>query len=78
MLEDYTYKTEGKSESPAGWLIRCTAKPEVVGLWNRIDLVVSEDGTLPYRHLIMIARTACRGRCIGAMSRCWAAGFPPP
>ena len=47
MLEDYTYKTEGKSESPAGWLIRCTAKPEVVGLWNRIDLIVSEDGTLP-------------------------------
>lgn len=47
MLEDYTYETVGRSEEPNGWLIRCTVKPDVVGLWNRIDLIVSEDGTLP-------------------------------
>lgn len=49
MLDDYDYEAIGRSEEPAGWLIRFTAKPDVVGLWNRIDLIVSEDGTLPVK-----------------------------
>lgn len=47
ILDDYTYETAGRSESPKGWLIRCTAKPDVVGLWNKLEIIVSEDGTLP-------------------------------
>jgi len=45
--EDYAYGLEGRSEEPAGWLIRFDAKPDLVGLWNRIELVVSEDGHIP-------------------------------
>ena len=45
--EDYTYKFLGHSEKPAGWLINFDAKPEVVGLWKRFELVVSEDGRIP-------------------------------
>ncbi len=45
--EDYTYELIGASEDPAGWLIRFTAKPDVVGLWSRFDLVVNEAGTIP-------------------------------
>ncbi|MFA7692292.1 MAG: outer membrane lipoprotein-sorting protein [Candidatus Hydrogenedentes bacterium] len=47
ILDDYEYECVGPSESPEGWLLRCDAKPGVVGLWNRIDLIVSKDGTLP-------------------------------
>lgn len=46
-LEDYDYETAGVSEEPPGWLVRFTAKPDMVGLWNRIDLVLCEDGALP-------------------------------
>lgn len=45
--EDYTYELVGRSESPAGWLIRFQAKEGVVGLWKRFELVVSPDGRLP-------------------------------
>jgi len=45
--DDYTHELVGKSEAPSGWLIRFHAKPDVVGLWNRLDLVVDEDGTIP-------------------------------
>jgi len=45
--EDYEYELVGPSQEPAGWLIRFTAKPDVVGLWNRFDLVVSKDGRIP-------------------------------
>jgi outer membrane lipoprotein-sorting protein len=47
--EDYTYKLVGKSSEPdpSGWLIQFDAKPDVVGLWNRFELVISEDGLLP-------------------------------
>jgi len=47
LSEDYRYELVGRSEEPPGWLIRFTAKPGVVGLWSRIDLVVSEDGLIP-------------------------------
>ncbi len=49
MIEDYTYTTVGPSDAPPGWLVRFAAKPGVVGLWSRIDLVLSEDGALPMR-----------------------------
>jgi hypothetical protein len=45
--EDYTYVLVGPSEDPPGWLIRFDAKPDIVGLWNRLDLIVTTDGTLP-------------------------------
>ena len=47
--EDYTYKLVGKSSEPdpPGWLIQFDAKPDMVGLWNRFELVISEDGLLP-------------------------------
>ncbi len=47
LLEDYTYAVEGRSEDPPGWIIRFDARPDVVGLWNRFELTMSEDGTLP-------------------------------
>jgi hypothetical protein len=45
--KDYTYELVGPSEKPAGWRVRFTAKPDIVGLWNRFELVVSEDGRIP-------------------------------
>jgi hypothetical protein len=45
--EDYTYKVIGKSKEPEGWLIEFTAKPDVVGLWSRFELVVTPDAQLP-------------------------------
>lgn len=45
--EDYTYKLVGRSENPSGWLVRFDAKPDMVGLWKRFELVVSEDGGIP-------------------------------
>jgi len=45
--EDYFYELVGTSEDPEGWLIRFTAKPDMVGLWNRFDWVVSKDGSIP-------------------------------
>lgn len=47
MTDDYDYETVGPSESPAGWLVRFTAKADTVGLWSKIDLILSEDGRLP-------------------------------
>ena len=45
--DDYAYELVGESEDPEGWLIRFTAKPDTVGLWERIDLVVSASGKIP-------------------------------
>lgn len=45
--KDYDYSLGGRSEEPAGWLIRFEAKPDTVGLWQRVELVVSEQGTIP-------------------------------
>ncbi len=45
--EDYFHELVGPAEDPNGWLIRFTAKPETVGLWERFDLIVSSDGTIP-------------------------------
>lgn len=45
--KDYDYELVGPSQEPAGWLVRFTAKPDIVGLWNRFELVVSMDGRIP-------------------------------
>ena len=45
--EDYTYELVGRSQDTPGWLIRFRAKPDMVGLWKRFELVVSKDGTIP-------------------------------
>lgn len=45
--DDYLYELVGRSENPAGWTIRFNAKPGTVGLWKRLDLVVSLDGWIP-------------------------------
>lgn len=45
--DDYTYKLAGRSKDPVGWVIQFDAKPDLVGLWKRFVLVVSDDGTLP-------------------------------
>ena len=44
---DYTYRVVGRHKSPDGWLIEFAAKPDIVGLWERFELVVSADGELP-------------------------------
>jgi outer membrane lipoprotein-sorting protein len=46
-LDDYNAKIVGRSADPAGWQVRLDAKPGTVGLWKRIDLVISDDGWLP-------------------------------
>ncbi len=45
--EDYTYKLVGRSKDPEGWRIRFDAKPDIVGLWKRFELVMSNDGSIP-------------------------------
>jgi outer membrane lipoprotein-sorting protein len=46
-IDDYEYQVAGRSVDPPGWTVRFDAKPGLVGLWNRIELVVSEDGMVP-------------------------------
>jgi outer membrane lipoprotein-sorting protein len=45
--EDYTYELSGRSDDPSGWLVTFVAKPDVVGLWNKFEIVLSDDGTIP-------------------------------
>jgi len=45
--KDYKYELVGPSEKPKGWLVRFTAKPDIVGLWNRFELILSEDARIP-------------------------------
>lgn len=45
--KDYKYELIGPSEDPEGWRVRFTAKPDLVGLWNRFDLVLTKDARIP-------------------------------
>jgi len=47
--KDYVYELVGPSEDPKGWHVRFTAKPDIVGLWNRFELVLSEDARIPLK-----------------------------
>lgn len=45
--EDFVGRVVGRSESPAGWLVRYDARDGVVGLWRRVEYVVNDGGTIP-------------------------------
>jgi len=45
--KDYEYELVGPSEEPKGWLVLFTAKPDIVGLWNRFELILAEDARVP-------------------------------
>lgn len=60
--EDFDGRVVGRSERPRGWLVRYDAREGVVGLWRRIEFVVSDDGSLPiesrfYDRRMRLART---------------------
>lgn len=44
---DFVGRVSGRSERPRGWKIRYDAREGVVGLWRRIEFVVSDRGFLP-------------------------------
>ncbi len=44
---DFVGTVVGRSDAPAGWLIRYVAREGVVGLWRRVEFVVNDDATLP-------------------------------
>ncbi len=44
---DFTGTVVGRSESPSGWLVRYEAREGTVGLWRRIEFVVSDDASMP-------------------------------
>ncbi len=45
--EDYTAKLVGPSEDPSGWLVELKAKPGVPGLWEKVEIVFSQEEQLP-------------------------------
>jgi outer membrane lipoprotein-sorting protein len=47
LLDDYEGEVAGRSADPEGWTINLKAKEGTVGLWERIEYVVSPDGRLP-------------------------------
>jgi hypothetical protein len=47
-LDDYASELVGRSDNPPGWKVKLDALPDVAGLWNRIEIVFSDDG-LPAR-----------------------------
>ena len=44
---DFTGTVVWRSESPSGWLVRYEAREGTVGLWRRIEFVVSDDASMP-------------------------------
>ncbi len=47
LIEDYEGKVVGRSDDPDGWIVNLKAKEGTVGLWDRVEYVVSPDGRLP-------------------------------
>ena len=47
LLDDFDGELVGLSTDSKGWLVNLTAKEGVVGLWKRIEYVISLDGKLP-------------------------------
>lgn len=45
--EDYLSQLAGHSTDPPGWKVRLDARPGLVGLWNRVEIVFSYDDELP-------------------------------
>jgi outer membrane lipoprotein-sorting protein len=46
-MEDYTATLKGAVLDPAGWQVDLAAKEGVAGLWQRIEVVFSQDRQLP-------------------------------
>jgi outer membrane lipoprotein-sorting protein len=46
---DFDTKLTGRSADPAGWLVTMTVKPGIVGRWQKIEWVASDDKLLPLR-----------------------------
>jgi outer membrane lipoprotein-sorting protein len=45
--EDYVSEFAGHSADPPGWRLRLDARPDLVGLWNRVEIVFSYEDELP-------------------------------
>lgn len=45
--KDFRSSWAGRAEDPDGWLLRMKARKGVVGRWQRIDMVLAGDGTVP-------------------------------
>lgn len=45
--EDYLSELVGPSDDPPGWSVRLDARPDLVGLWNRVMMVFAYDHQLP-------------------------------
>lgn len=43
MHKDFTSRIDRRSVSPPGWWLVLTVKPDIVGRWARIDLLVDDD-----------------------------------
>lgn len=43
MHKDFTSRVDRRSASPSGWWIALAVKPDIVGRWARIDLLVDDD-----------------------------------
>ena len=59
--EDYNARITGRSTDPPGWQLRLDAKPDTVGLWRRIDLVVSTTVGCRWSRGTMTAGATWRG-----------------
>jgi hypothetical protein len=44
LLKDFSSRIDRRSASPPGWWIALTVKPDIVGRWARIDILVNDDG----------------------------------
>jgi outer membrane lipoprotein-sorting protein len=47
--DDYDAKSVVWSEDPPGWKVAMVAKPDVVGLWNAVEIVFDAKSHLPVR-----------------------------
>jgi outer membrane lipoprotein-sorting protein len=45
--KDYVSEFAGHTTDPPGWRLRLNAKPDLVGLWNRVEIVFSYEDELP-------------------------------
>jgi hypothetical protein len=43
LRKDFTARIDRRSDSPPGWWLRLDVKPDVVGRWARIDVLVSDE-----------------------------------
>ena len=44
LRKDFTARVDRRSASPAGWWLALEVKPNVVGRWARIDILIDDDG----------------------------------